>query len=95
MIYAIEVVNWKDVIFWEGEVLRKEKFVLPRQLSVGFNYYEDSDKLVLVSLFDLDPGMKKESNDFIVIPKTLIEDRVTVGYYDSNTGRISEKKKMK
>ena len=84
----IVAIVWKDVFAFEDEPLDEETFSLAPTLQVGLLFDEDDEKIRLVHGYSLE----HDEHDFIVIPKSLIENRKSLGTFDPDKKQIKTSK---
>ncbi|MEF8847918.1 MAG: hypothetical protein V5A68_02150 [Candidatus Thermoplasmatota archaeon] len=80
----IVAVIWNDASEYEGEEFNDETFELSPTFQIGLLHGEDKDKVRIVHSYTLD----HEEHDFVVIPKSLIIKRKTLGTFDTKTKEI-------
>ena len=73
-----------DSCCFDEEALDEDHFVLSQTIQIGIVMNEDDDKIRLVHSFSLDD----DQHDFINIPKSLIKEKVVIGWLDIKTAKI-------
>lgn len=85
----IVALRWNDASAYDEESLDKHHFDVSPTIQIGIVFDEDDKKIRLVHSYDI----TDEQHDFIVIPTSLIEQRITLGFFDTKTNQINDKQK--